>query len=88
MVKWVSDSPTQVKAANAPFMLTLSEDSLQWSITYQESEHEDWRTLGGHATLDRTEEEVHMEYVPNRHHSEREDIGFWMRLKKINNNKE
>ena len=81
MVKWVSDSHTLVKAVNAPFMLSLSQDGLQWSIIYQETNNQAWRTLGGYATLDCTKQEVCVE--TDNHHSKEKEIDFWMRLKKM-----
>ena len=71
MVKWVSVSHTLTKAANAPFMLELTDDSSQWSVTYQDTTGRQWHTRGG-----RTICKGNDVYVAG-------ERGFWMTLRKL-----
>ena len=75
MVKWASNSLILVKAVNAPFSLTLTDDLSMWSINYQDLITEDWRTMGG-IVVEAAGGELIVENKQNTGH-------FWMIVKQV-----
>lgn len=74
LVSWASDDK-QVKSRNAPFSLVLSDDEQFFSMTFQDKDTCEWRTMGGACVYNPDTRVFRLDSL--------DSLDFWMEIKRI-----